>query len=186
MSPPVVISADLIAIGDQSGCACLSRAPRPATCGLDIDVPLKRLKFRPPTAGETAARMSWPGAITSGFSTSPPPASSGPRDENDAVNGAGSVYVSVEALIVAVGAIPAAYAFSAARSVSGRWTVGTEWKSALIEPGATFTRIIPTPPASWTARLLLTRPVTPRSQRTILPATFVGSRTATPALSTFP
>src|ERR1043166_7188290 len=41
----------------------------------------------------------------------------------------------------------------------------------------------PTPPASCTARLLLTRAFTPRSQTTILPATFAGSSTGTPALS---
>ena len=40
MSDAVVMNADLIAIGDQSGCACFSSAPRPAMCGLDIDVPL--------------------------------------------------------------------------------------------------------------------------------------------------
>ena len=34
------MSADLIIIGDQSGCRSLSSAARPATCGLDIDVPL--------------------------------------------------------------------------------------------------------------------------------------------------
>ena len=37
---------------------------------------------------------------------------------------------------------------------------------------------MPTPPASCTARLLLTRAVTPRSQTTILPATLAGSSTA--------
>ena len=46
--------------------------------------------------------MSWPGAITSGFSMSPPPASSGPREENDAVNGASASKTIVDALIVAV------------------------------------------------------------------------------------
>ena len=43
----VVISADLIAIGDQSGCSSLNSAARPATCGLDIDVPLKISNSRP-------------------------------------------------------------------------------------------------------------------------------------------
>ena len=46
--------------------------------------------------------MSWPGAITSGLSRSPPPASSGPRDENAAVNGAGALKTIVDWLIVAV------------------------------------------------------------------------------------
>src|SRR5688572_11002930 len=35
----VVISADLIIIGDQSGYSCLNRAASPATCGDAIDVP---------------------------------------------------------------------------------------------------------------------------------------------------
>ncbi len=85
----VVISADLIIIGDQRGYRSLNRAAMPAMCGDDIEVPLSRLKLKPPSAGEYAARMSWPGAMMSGFSRSPPPASSGPRDENDAVYGAG-------------------------------------------------------------------------------------------------
>src|SRR3954466_14594489 len=35
----LVIIADLIIMGDQSGCSCLSSAASPATCGLAIDVP---------------------------------------------------------------------------------------------------------------------------------------------------
>jgi hypothetical protein len=35
----VVSSADLTIIGDQVGCFWMSSAPRPAMCGLDIDVP---------------------------------------------------------------------------------------------------------------------------------------------------
>src|SRR5262245_33373832 len=96
------MSADLIAIGDQFGCLSRSNAARPATCGLDIDVPLRTLKFKPNCpGGAVAARTSWPGAITSGFSRSPPPADSGPRDENDAVNGAGVAKLKTAALIVA-------------------------------------------------------------------------------------
>src|SRR5262245_23291154 len=102
------MSADLIAIGDQSGWRSLSSAPRPATCGLDIDVPLRRSKLRPLIAGDTEARMSWPGAMTSGLSRSPPPALSGPRDEKLAVNGAGVLNTIVAWLIVAVGLTPAA------------------------------------------------------------------------------
>jgi hypothetical protein len=52
--------------------------------------------------------MSWPGAITSGLRTSPPPARSGPRDEKVAVNGAGALKTIVDWLIVAVApAVPA-------------------------------------------------------------------------------
>jgi len=86
------MSADLTIIGDQSGCRSMSSAARPATCGEDIEVPLSRLKSMPfAVTGETAARMSTPGAMTSGFSRSPPPARSGPREENEAVKGAGVV-----------------------------------------------------------------------------------------------
>ena len=83
--------ADLIAIGDQSGWASLRRAARPATCGLDIEVPLYRSKSRPELpGGATAARMSWPGAMRSGLSRSAD-ARSGPRDEKLAVKGAGAL-----------------------------------------------------------------------------------------------
>ena len=34
------MSADLIIIGDQSGCAWCMSAPSAVMCGLDIDVPL--------------------------------------------------------------------------------------------------------------------------------------------------
>ena len=54
-------------------------------------------------------------------------------------------------------------------------TVGTEWMSASREPGVTFTRIMPMPPASATALDLSTRAIAPRSQSTILPAVFAGS-----------
>src|SRR4051794_8244766 len=176
-----VISDDLIAIGVQFGCSCLSSAPSPDTCGADMDVPLSRLYSRPACpGGATAARMSWPGAMTSGLSKSPPPATNGPREEKAAVNGAGSVSVIVDGLIFAVAPAVAAYAFRAARSVSATWTVGTKWKSALSELGLVFTRIIPIPPASFTARLLLTRAVIPRSHSTILPAPLAGSSTAAP------
>ena len=35
----LVSSADLTIIGDQFGCFWMSSAPRPAMCGLDMDVP---------------------------------------------------------------------------------------------------------------------------------------------------
>src|SRR5262245_27907198 len=108
-SEPDVISADLIIIGDQVGCSCFSKAATPATCGVAIDVPLKRLKSRFPCAGvcATAARTSWPGAITSGFKRSPRPANCGPREENVAVNGAGTFRTIVDWLILAVGFVVA-------------------------------------------------------------------------------
>src|SRR5688572_33051519 len=82
-SAPDVISADLIIIGDQSSCRSFNSAAKPATCGADIDVPLYTLNDWPKLlGGAVAARMSLPGAMTSGFRMSPPPAASGPRDEN--------------------------------------------------------------------------------------------------------
>src|SRR4029077_17463388 len=112
----------------------------PATCGVAIDVPLKRLKSRFPCAGvcATAARISWPGAITSGFNRSPRPANCGPRDENDAVNGAGVLRTIGDWLIVAVGFVVAEWAIRAARSVSATCTLGTKWKSAFNEFGVTL------------------------------------------------
>src|SRR5262245_29361449 len=102
-SYPEVISADLIIIGDQDGWRCIRSAATPATCGADMDVPLYKLKSSPGLpGGATEARMSWPGAITSGFNRSPPPAVNGPRDEKAAVNGAGSLKVNVDWLILAV------------------------------------------------------------------------------------
>src|SRR6185503_897541 len=144
------------------------------------------LKSRPwLPGGATAARMSCPGAIVSGFSRSPPPARSGPREENAAVNGAGSENVMVALAMVAVAPGVAAYVFTAGPSMFDRCTVGTKWRSAFCEFGLVFTRIMPMPPASATARLLLVRAFTPRSQTTIFPATLTGSSTATPALSDF-
>jgi hypothetical protein len=127
--------------------------------------------------------------MMSGFRMSPPPALIGPRDENDAVNGAAASYTIVPFEIAAV--LPAA----AAALISSRcghvvtagsplvtqsperWIVGTRCRSALIEFGLVLTRIIPIPPASLTARLLSVRPLPPRSQTTILPAIFAGSST---------
>jgi hypothetical protein len=123
--------------------------------------------------------------MTSGLSRSPPPARSGPRDEKAAVNGAGVVKTIVAWLILAVAPVVAAYVRTAVRSVTSRWTVGTKWKSAKMPFAATLVRIIPTPPASLTARLLSVLPFVPRSQITILPATFAGSRTAVPPFVPF-
>ena len=57
-SLPVVIRADLIAIGDQLGWSSLNNAARPATWGLDMDVPLNRSNSRPLGTGDMPARMS--------------------------------------------------------------------------------------------------------------------------------
>src|SRR5512139_2168985 len=84
----VVINADLIAAGDQVGYFCFKSAARPAMCGLDMEVPLRKSKLRPASLGDMAARTSTPGAMMSGLSRSPPPASAGPREENEATSGA--------------------------------------------------------------------------------------------------
>ena len=57
--------------------------------------------------GATAAMMSWPGAMTSGLMRSNE-ARSGPRDENAAVNGAGTLNTRADWLILAVGPMVAA------------------------------------------------------------------------------
>src|SRR5919112_4694357 len=97
------MNADLIIIGDQFGCAWCMSAPSAVMCGLDIEVPLYRSKSRSWfPGGATAARMSWPGAMMSGFRMSPPPAAIGPREENDAVNGASALNTIVPLVIDAV------------------------------------------------------------------------------------
>ena len=103
----VVIIADLIAIGDQFGCLAMSSAAMPAMCGLDIEVP-DSASYRLPLSatGETAAMTSTPGAVMSGFSRSPPPASAGPFDENAAMAGA-STETCVDADRLAVAPAPA-------------------------------------------------------------------------------
>src|SRR5688500_6820790 len=115
------MSADLIIAGDQSPCACVSNAPRPATCGLDIEVPLSRSNSRP-LSGETAARTSTPGAETSGLSRLPAAPSSGPRDENAAILGAEPDAVET-APTVAVAPVPAevTYALTAAPATWSTW-----------------------------------------------------------------
>ncbi|KAH0458128.1 hypothetical protein IEQ34_013443 [Dendrobium chrysotoxum] len=85
----VVIIADLIAAGDQLGYLFLKSATTPDTCGVAMDVPLRKLNLDPvgPTGFGHAARMLTPGAITSGFMI-PPLVKLGPRDEKTATAGA--------------------------------------------------------------------------------------------------
>src|ERR1700752_67786 len=85
------MSADLICAGDHVGCACRRRAPAPAVCGLDIDVPLIAWNSCPGAprngVGVLPARITTPGAVTSGLMRSGA-APLGPRDENAAMSGA--------------------------------------------------------------------------------------------------
>ena len=88
----VVIIADLICPGVQSGCRAASRMAEPAMCGDDIDVPAIAWKNSPgglpPSTGsgaggvgEAPARICTPGAVMSGLMKWPP----GPRDEKAAI-----------------------------------------------------------------------------------------------------
>src|SRR3954454_7042965 len=82
--------ADLTSSGVQSGCAALTSAIDPATCGEDIDVPaiaMNRFPAGPLSAvvwsgwGVVPARTWTPGALMSGLIQSPV----GPREENEAM-----------------------------------------------------------------------------------------------------
>ncbi len=55
------MSADLIIAGVQFGCACFMSAPMPAMCGLDIDVPDRKLKSWPPSSGDRRGQDVLPG-----------------------------------------------------------------------------------------------------------------------------
>uniref|UniRef100_A0A8R7U3L5 Uncharacterized protein n=1 Tax=Triticum urartu TaxID=4572 RepID=A0A8R7U3L5_TRIUA len=106
------MSAERTAAGLHSGCALLSNAARPLTCGHDMDVPEMMLKLtrrvsaaRPvgPALPVHAARMFTPGPMMSGFRISGV-IMFGPRDENAATNGEGRTSTCVPATtIVAVG-----------------------------------------------------------------------------------
>nr|GLL45885.1 subtilisin-like protease SBT1.1 [Ipomoea trifida] len=88
----VVMIADLIAAGDQSGCALLSKAATPDRCGQDIEVPeimlnvgFESVLFSTETG--QAAMMFTPGPTMSGFRI-PGLALLGPRDEKKETAGA--------------------------------------------------------------------------------------------------
>ena len=66
---PVVMMADLIAEGDHEGCTALTKVAIPVMWGQDIEVPDIILNFIPAEAGDHAARMFNPGAVTSGYNT---------------------------------------------------------------------------------------------------------------------
>ncbi|BAS90591.1 Os04g0573200 [Oryza sativa Japonica Group] len=93
----VVISADLICAGLQSGWLALISAATPATCGHDMDVPDRMLnptrrlsldKLDGLASPLHAAKMFTPGATTSGLRISRV-RMFGPRDENAATTGDG-------------------------------------------------------------------------------------------------
>ena len=100
----VVMSADLTSAGVAFGYFPRYSAPRPATCGDDIDVPdMKPNVGADPFALFVAARIATPGAETSGLMTSLPSARIGPRLEKPAICGVGvSVPVTLSLTSVAV------------------------------------------------------------------------------------
>lgn len=58
--------ADLMAEGDHKGCTDLISATIPVICGAAMEVPDKMLKSFLEAAGDQAARIFKPGAVTSG------------------------------------------------------------------------------------------------------------------------
>lgn len=58
--------ADLIAEGDHEGYTALIKAAIPVTCGQAMEVPERMLNFIFFTAGDHAAKIFSPGAVTSG------------------------------------------------------------------------------------------------------------------------
>src|SRR5947199_4824071 len=127
----VVMRADLIAAGDHVGCACLTSAPAPATCGEDIDVPEMDWNSSPvgrPVAGAglgvSPARMFTPGAVTSGLAMSGAGVC-GPREEN-AARTAGVPWTAVPAVAAVTCVAPAAIAFlTFSPSALETWIAGT-------------------------------------------------------------
>ena len=59
--------ADLIAEGDHVGCTALIKVAIPDTCGQAMEVPERMLNSRFAAAGDQAASMFTPGAVTSGY-----------------------------------------------------------------------------------------------------------------------
>nr|CAB3502053.1 unnamed protein product [Digitaria exilis] len=141
-----------------------------------MDVPESTLKFdrRASTSSPDgpmlpghAAMMFTPGAITSGLSTDGF-VKLGPRAENSATAGARARPIRV----------PANTNLADGRrveptSVAGRTCTSTESSCRFI---SVFARIMAAPPASFTASPLSARPVMPRLQTTIFPATAALSR----------
>ena len=100
----MVINADLMAAGLQVGWRCLSSAATPATCGEAIEVPDRKpnstacaglpaaiaSRWAWVRSGVSAARMSVPGAVISGFRMLAL-ATFGPREDEPLITGATTV-----------------------------------------------------------------------------------------------
>nr|CAB3495452.1 unnamed protein product [Digitaria exilis] len=163
----VVMIADLIAAGDQSGCRLLRSAAMPLRCGVDMDVPdsTKKERSAPPSEnsvcdslGAHAARMFMPGPVMSGFRI-PGLALLGPRDEKKVTVGDGYEPMTVPR--------------KSMLAVALRVELRTCASANVVYPSAAlFITIIPTPPYAATVCPASTRPLSPLlSQSTTLPST---------------
>ena len=104
-----VIMADMIAAGDQAGCALFNNAAMPLMCGAAMDVPESVTKLGPilgvgPGEIGHAARIFTPGAMMSGLRMLGS-AKLGPLEEKEAIMGDGVTPNNVPLkAMVAVGA----------------------------------------------------------------------------------
>eukprot|EP00252_Welwitschia_mirabilis_P016724 TRINITY_DN3706_c0_g1_i1.p2 TRINITY_DN3706_c0_g1~~TRINITY_DN3706_c0_g1_i1.p2 ORF type:complete len:228 (-),score=-2.02 TRINITY_DN3706_c0_g1_i1:1122-1805(-) len=185
----VVIRAERIAAGDQSGCAARNNAAMPLTCGQAIDVPDIMLNFTRLLSALSsvgaewpvqAARILTPGATMSGFKISDVNGF-GPRDENAATTGARVRPTTVLKLndILASGCAEVLmYLLMAFAACAPTMVAGRIWESAVRSSplAASLPRIMPTPPAARTVRPFSTRLLMPLSQKMIFPRAWFKCR----------
>ncbi|TVU31945.1 hypothetical protein EJB05_23657, partial [Eragrostis curvula] len=180
----VVMIADLIAAGDQSGCRLLRRAAMPLRCGVDMDVPDSTKKERSaPSAnsvcvslGAQAARMFMPGPVMSGFRM-PGLALLGPRDEKKVTVGDGyePMMVPLKRMLAVALAVEFTYAEILLTCDAGRTCASAK---VVYPSAALFITIMPTPPYADTVWPASMRPLRPLlSQSTTLPVTSVSRST---------
>ncbi|XAR67571.1 hypothetical protein NMG60_11002374 [Bertholletia excelsa] len=154
-----------------------------------MDVPEMMLKFTllesiskldGPVYPVQPARIFTPGAMTSGLRISEV-RWFGPRLENAATFGAGGevpITVPLNAIVAIGDGSDLTYCLIASPAVCPTIVAGTTCESAISSSplSSVFANIIPAPPATLTAYPLSTLALPPRSQTTIFPATFDGSR----------
>ncbi len=130
----VSISSDFSSAGESVGCACVSSAAAPATCGEAIEVPWIAWNRKPGRSSVVGvgwsaapARICTPGATTSGFGRSGT-APCGPREENAAITRscAVSALPAVSAAVIGPRAIAS---LTRLPSVKFTCAVGTQWVS---------------------------------------------------------
>ena len=154
----------------------------PAMCGVGHRGAGLEVVSRPLwLAGETAATTSTPGRHDVRLQQVATAGMDGPRLENAATTGAstGRRLAGGHERRGRVAARRAMYGLDrlAVRGVDVHRRYRVEVRVQL-EFGDGLYRIMPTPPACWTALLLSTRALVPRLQTTILPATLAGSSDA--------